>query len=135
MKRVPLEVFGLLLLVSCSTTAQLPPTPSGVDAVNQLLSTRECNGCDLGGMDLSSLDLRGVQLKGADLEGADLEAANLQAANLENANLQGANLRRTNFWYAILAGANLRNADSTDTQANNTTDLTGATMADGTIHP
>ena len=68
--------------------------------------------------------LRNANLSNADLKFADFQQADLSAANLTGADLTNADLSYTNLRKAILAGAKL---DSTN--------LTGATMPDGSTHP
>lgn len=75
-------------------------------AIQQLIETNRCPGCDL-----HDADLRRLDLAGADLSGADLEGANFYYANLDGAQLQGANLIDVNFAYASVRGANLEAAD------------------------
>ncbi|MEH2151310.1 pentapeptide repeat-containing protein [Nostoc sp.] len=106
------------------------PTPSTLitargESVQQLLSTRKCQGCNLQGADLDKIDLNGVDLSNAILIDADLDETNLSNANLSGAdltdadlgkaNLTGANLSRANFTKADLEDANLSNANVTDT--------------------
>ncbi|BAZ04115.1 pentapeptide repeat-containing protein [Calothrix sp. NIES-3974] len=120
------------LLVGCGNpeqpqaTTPLPPAeqaaPSPVtqvnsenintkDAVNRLLSTRECPGCNLRGAKLERADLQGVNLSNADLTGADLENANLTNANLRGANFTNADLEDANLTNADVTGANFQGAD------------------------
>lgn len=84
------------------------------NAVNQLLTTRQCSGCNLAGVDLEKADLRGVDLSNANLVRADLEKANLSGANLSGANLSGADLEEANLSGANLRGANFTGADLED---------------------
>ncbi|MEH1777288.1 pentapeptide repeat-containing protein [Nostoc sp.] len=106
------------------------PTPSTLvtarsESVQQLLSTRKCQGCNLRGADLDKIDLNGVDLSNAILIDADLDETNLSNANLSGAdltdadlgkaNLTGANLSRANFTKADLEDANLSNANVTGT--------------------
>jgi uncharacterized protein YjbI with pentapeptide repeats len=69
--------------------------------LDKLLSTKECQWCDL----------HGANLSGADLHGANLSSANLTGANLSKANLAGANLAGTYLRNSNLSGANLTGAD------------------------
>jgi hypothetical protein len=99
--------------------------------ITQLLTTKECNACDLSGADLVGADLAGAKLEGAnlnaanltgtDLTGANLTRASLAGGNLVGANLQRANLNETSFVYANLALVQLNNAvlNKTDLQAAN----------------
>lgn len=95
------------------------------DAVNRLLSTRECSGCDLQGVKLERADLNGVNLSNANLTNADLEKANLSNANLSGANLTNADLEEANLTGANLRGANFQRADLEDANLTNA-DVTGA---------
>ncbi|MBE9061320.1 pentapeptide repeat-containing protein [cf. Phormidesmis sp. LEGE 11477] len=85
-------------------------------AIQQLMKTNSCPGCDLNGADFRRLDLSGADLTGADLEGANFYYANLDGAQLHGANLVDANLAYTSLRYAILDSADLRYAilDRTD---------------------
>jgi len=96
----------------------------------QLLSTRECEFCDLSNAslvynnlsrvnlrnanlsysNLSRVNLSGADLSGADLSGAVLFNANLAGADLSGANLAGTDLRQAYLEGAILDGANVNNA-------------------------
>jgi uncharacterized protein YjbI with pentapeptide repeats len=93
-------------------------TSSG--AINQLLSNRQCPGCDL-----ERADLRGANLSNADLSGADLAQANLSNANLSGANFTAADLEEVNFTGANLRGANFLGADLEAANFTNA-DVTGA---------
>ncbi|MFM6203890.1 MAG: pentapeptide repeat-containing protein, partial [Planktothrix sp.] len=66
--------------------------------VERLMSTNQCQQCDLSGSNLAE----------AKLEGADLLGANLEKANLRGANLKGADLSSANLIEADLSGADLR---------------------------
>lgn len=61
--------------------------------IKQLLTTRNCRGCNLAQASLKGMDLQGVNLEGANLTGADLQGSKLGNANLKGANLMGANLQ------------------------------------------
>ncbi|MEG4801410.1 pentapeptide repeat-containing protein [Microcoleus sp. ARI1-B5] len=93
-------------------------TKKNLDTVRQLLTTKQCQNCDLSGVNLSEADLHD-----ANLTRANLTKANLKGANLLGANLTGANLKGANLFGANLAGTILKNAD-----------LSGAIMPDGTIN-
>jgi uncharacterized protein YjbI with pentapeptide repeats len=111
--------------------------------LQQLLSTKQCNGCDLSGANLSNIDLSKAQLVGANLNMANLVNTNLSEANLTKAsvvgaNLGGANLRQTNlseatFVYSNLAQAQMQGATlyKTDLQGANlaNVELTGARIS------
>ncbi|NEO83273.1 MAG: pentapeptide repeat-containing protein [Spirulina sp. SIO3F2] len=62
----------------------LPAWAADPAAVEQLLTTNQCPGCDLSGADLA-----GANLFGANLVNANLTGANLSGANLGNATLIG----------------------------------------------
>ncbi|MGA7933932.1 MAG: pentapeptide repeat-containing protein [Kovacikia sp.] len=69
------------------------PSPSPQQsAIDQLLETGQCPGCDLKEANLEGLNLAGVNLEGANLEGANLAFARLESAILKKANLKRANL-------------------------------------------
>jgi len=95
-------IFSLNLVVAWPdwSQASLP------DSVRQLLSTKNCAGCDL-----ESAGLVFADLKGAALQNANLRNANLSQATLSRANLRGANLARAVLYGANLADADLRGAD------------------------
>ena len=101
---------GLLLVLCFGLIAQL--LNSGVSyAFNEadlakLLTTKQCQWCNLHHADLSGAQLPGAQLSSASLTGANLSGANLSSAFLNKANLSGANLSN-----AYLVDANLSNAD------------------------
>lgn len=106
------------------TTASVPPT------VDQLLTTRACESCDLKGVDLRDVDLQEVNLLNADLGGAVLRGANLRGAVLTGADLGFADLRNSTFTDVTLAGADLSNADLrgadiTNTNINEADDIFG----------
>lgn len=118
--------LGLLLLWT-SLGLTTPARADNFAHTQQLLSTKECKGCNLSqvglvfaglsGADLSEANLRNANLSRADLSGVDLSGADLSGASLAGANLTGANL----------AGANLRGADLRDALLIDT-DLTGANL-------
>jgi len=123
------------------------PYVIGRDFAGQDLSGWDMEGWDLTGADLNVTNLLGTNLRGANLSSVNLASANLKEANLANANLTNAYLYSANFSGANLEGADLRGADLlyTDLSGANllganltgvyldTTDLTGATMPDGSI--
>jgi uncharacterized protein YjbI with pentapeptide repeats len=81
-----------------------------ISHTQQLLSTKNCQECDLTNAGLVMGDLTGAKLTGANLTGANLSRANLVGADLRGANLTGASLYGAN-----LMGADLRGADLTGT--------------------
>lgn len=123
----------------CFTTTA---TAENFNHIRQLLSTKECPGCDLSGAglvmanlpnaklseailtranlsrsiltyaDFTGADLRGASFFGADLSGADFTGADLRGADLRQAYLADADLTD-----AQLDGANLQGAIGTPTYA------------------
>lgn len=77
------------------------------NALETLLATRKCRGCNLEEANLVATNLEGVDLGGANLQGANLTGANLVHANLALTNLQKANLTRADLTGANLSGASL----------------------------
>lgn len=69
--------------------------PKKPTAMQQLLTTKQCQGCNLQQSNLANVDLKGSNLAGANLSGANLSGANLTGANLKGAILRGANLKNT----------------------------------------
>ncbi len=123
------------------------PDVIGRDFAGQDLSGWEMEGWDLTGADLNVTNLLGTNLRGANLSSVNLASANLREANLANANLtnadlysanlsganlEGADLRGADLLYTDLSGANLLGANLTGVYLD-TTDLTGATMPDGSM--
>lgn len=88
-----------------------PAHADSLQQVQQLMSTRECQSCDLSRAGLVFANLSAVDLTGANLSLANLNQANLSGANLSNADLTGAVLVRANLSGADLSGANLVGAD------------------------
>ena len=76
-------------------------------AVERLLATKICQGCDLSRSNLAGICLSRANLKGATLKGADLSVADLSHADLRDADLSGASLYRANLSGADLRGANV----------------------------
>jgi uncharacterized protein YjbI with pentapeptide repeats len=72
------------------------------DVVTMVISTNQCEYCNLAGANLSGLDLRNARLRNADMQGLVLSNMDLSGADLRSATLQGAVLINTN-----LEGANL----------------------------
>ncbi|WP_030007431.1 pentapeptide repeat-containing protein [Picosynechococcus sp. NKBG042902] len=79
--------------------------------VSQLLSSRQCQNCQLTRSGLANARLDGADLRGADLRQANLSRADLSLADLRGANLTGASLVGANLAGADLEGANLDGAD------------------------
>ncbi|MBS0017633.1 MAG: pentapeptide repeat-containing protein [Arthrospira sp. SH-MAG29] len=105
--------FPILTMITLSLTI-LPITPvraSNLQDIRQLLSTKECENCNLTNAGLVLADLSGANLTGANLTGANLSRANLTGANLTGANLTGASLFGANLTGANLTGAKLAGSD------------------------
>lgn len=102
---VALAVFLSAFSVTGSAWAE------NLDHTRQLLSTRQCAGCDLSRAGLVFADLAGANLTRANLAGANLSRANLQGADLRGANLVGTSFNGANLVGARLDGANLMAAD------------------------
>ena len=69
--------------------------PKRLTVIQQLLATKQCQGCNLQRANLENVDLKGANLQGANLSGANLAGANLTGANIKGATLRGANLKNT----------------------------------------
>jgi len=121
--------------IFCFTFFGLGLMPCASDAFKQgdldrLLTTGECQWCDLRNADisgahlpnaeLSESNLSGAKLAGANLTGANLSGAYLSRSDLSGADLSTAFLRKANMNGANLTGANLTGAD-----------LSGAVWTDG----
>jgi tetratricopeptide (TPR) repeat protein len=125
-------VVAVLTPVFTSITIALPAKAENLDHMRQLLSTKQCPGCDLSGAGLVLTNLTGANLAGANFSRANLSQSNLTSANLQGARLAGASLTGTNLGGADLMGADLRNADLrgailTGARLDNA-DLTGAAI-------
>lgn len=115
---IPLTVLSSL----CFTTAAIA---ENFNHTRQLLSTKECPGCDLSGAGLVMANLPNAKLSEAiltranlsrsilsyaDFSGADLRGASLFGADLSGANFRGADLRGADLRQAYLADADLTDA-------------------------
>jgi len=118
MKTRILATLPLVISIVCADAVKAEK----LEHVNQLLSTKVCQKCDLKGSGLVFSDLSGADLTGANLSGANLSRANLSNANLKNANLRGASLLGANLNGADFTGANLSGVDL------NGSDLSGAIL-------
>ena len=81
------------------------------DHIRQLLSTKQCQRCDLSGAGLVRVQLPAANLQQSDFSRANLSQANFASANLQGARLAGSSLAGANLSGADLTGADLRNAD------------------------
>ncbi|BAW95653.1 TPR domain containing protein [[Synechococcus] sp. NIES-970] len=107
----------LLLAAGCLSTLAIaaPVRAENLTHLSQLLSSRQCQNCQLNRSGLANArldgaDLRGADLRQANLSRADLSLADLRGANLSGASLVGANLAGANLEGATLDGADLREA-------------------------
>lgn len=110
----------LTVLMSAS-----PALSENLKHLNQLLSSGQCEDCNLVDAGLVRANLAGAQLQGANLTNANLSRANLSGANLTGANLTGASLNGAdltgaNLTAVRLQGTDLRNAYLTNTQLQGT---------------
>jgi uncharacterized protein YjbI with pentapeptide repeats len=105
--------------------------------LDNLLTTRRCEWCDLTNADLSKEDLPRARLSSANLSGANLSDANLSDANLANANLSNANLSGANLSGAFLRGALMKGANLSRANLHNATldkaNLQGADLTDADL--
>lgn len=102
----------LSLLVVLTLGLMMPPAyADDIEQTQQLLSTKECSGCNLNRVGLVYANLAGANLSDATLIQANLSRANLSTADLSGANLAGAILFNANLSGADLSGANLSGAD------------------------
>ncbi|MGA9382448.1 MAG: pentapeptide repeat-containing protein [Phormidium sp.] len=95
------SVVSLVLIGGCSDENTIN--------VKRLMTTKECQQCNLQKANLSGLDLSNARLSKANLRKANLSNANLKGADLKEANLEGAILND-----AQLSGVELQNAILTD---------------------
>jgi uncharacterized protein YjbI with pentapeptide repeats len=107
-----MKIFNFALttaiaIVSFTSTARA----ENISHTQQLLSTKNCQECDLSNAGLVMGDLTGAKLAGANLTGANLSRANLTGADLRGANLTGASLYGANLMGADLRGVDLTGAD------------------------
>jgi tetratricopeptide (TPR) repeat protein len=116
---------ALTLLTALSLVA--PVRAENLEHTQRLISTRDCQGCDLSRVGLIYADLIGANLSGANLSEANLTRANLSNANLSGADLRGAVLNAINLSGADLSGANLAGADLRDAYLEGV-NLTGANL-------
>ncbi|MGB0563720.1 MAG: pentapeptide repeat-containing protein [Spirulinaceae cyanobacterium] len=106
--------LGQSLLALTPLYLTLPAWAADPAALEQLLTTNQCPGCDLSGADLAGANLFGANLVNANLRGANLAGANLGSATLIDADLTEANLAGAHLYAADLADANLSRANLTN---------------------
>jgi uncharacterized protein YjbI with pentapeptide repeats len=70
-------------------------SPKRLAPIQQLLATKQCQGCNLQRANLENVDLKGANLQGANLSVANLSGANLTGANIKGVILRGANIKNT----------------------------------------
>ena len=104
-------IFSAVLGAAVFAAASLGARGQNLDQVQQLLTTKNCPGCDLHNAQIIDKNLNRADLKGANLSGAILYKTTLHDAALKGANFAGADLRGTD-----LNGA--RNANLTGAQTN-----------------
>lgn len=127
--------FKQILMVGITAGLMAFPlraSAENAEHVRQLLSTRQCRGCDLSRAGLVFANLAGADLSGANLAGANLSQANLTGANLRGANLTQVSLSGANLNGAILTGANLGGADLRGAYLGNA-DLSGAQLENAAL--
>jgi uncharacterized protein YjbI with pentapeptide repeats len=103
--------FLAITTVLLTFSASLPVRGENLEHLRQLLSTKECDRCELSGAGLVMSNLASAKLSGANLSQANLSQANLSGADLSGANLTGASLYGANLIGANLAGAILDGTD------------------------
>lgn len=79
--------------------------------LSRLLTTRQCERCDLQNAGLVLARLSGARLAGSNLQRANLSGADLSSADLRGADLRGASLQRANLMGANLSGAQMEGVD------------------------
>ncbi|WP_126148221.1 pentapeptide repeat-containing protein [Synechococcus elongatus] len=79
--------------------------------LQRLLTTRQCERCDLQDSGLVLARLSGARLTGSNLQRANLSGADLSGADLRQTDLRGASLQRANLAGANLTGARLDGVD------------------------
>ena len=82
-----------------------------LEHIRQLLSTKQCQRCDLQSANLVMANLQSASLTNANLQQANLSRVNFIGADLRNAKLAGSSLSGANLGGADLSGADLRNTD------------------------
>ena len=123
----------LMITAMLTTIAVVAPAyAENADHVQQLLSTKQCQSCDLSRAGLVLARLTGANLNQANLAGANLSQAVLSGADLSGANLAGASLYGADLGGANLAGADLSGADLRGAFLSGA-DLTGARMTSAAL--
>lgn len=106
----------LITIVTIASSFNFALAVQGEDLAHlrQLMTTKQCEGCDLTNSGLVMADLAGANLRNANLVRANLSRADLTGADLRGANLAGTSLNGANLAGANLTGANLAGADLRD---------------------
>jgi tetratricopeptide (TPR) repeat protein len=106
----------LIVMATLASTFNFALVVQGEDLgdLRQLMTTKQCEGCNLTNSGLVRADLTGANLRNANLSRANLSRADLTGADLSGANLAGTSLNGTNLAGANLTGANLAGADLRD---------------------
>ena len=119
--KMKLKILTTATLLTTTTLSMLgnsltvlPANAENLQHIQKLLSSKQCQQCDLSNAGLVLADLAGAQLSGANLSRANLSRANLAGADLSGANLSGASLGGANLTGANLSGANLTGTDLRD---------------------
>jgi hypothetical protein len=94
------------LLAALLVTTQ-PIQAYDPDDLQQLLTTKQCPGCNLSHAPLAEANLAGALLQRADLTGADLTRTDLSRADLSGAQLDNARLTETDLRASILRDSSL----------------------------
>lgn len=105
--------FPILTMITLSL-AILPITPvraSNLQDIRQLLSTKECENCNLTNAGLVLADLSGANLTGANLTGANLAGSDLRGAYLANAIAVDANITEAQLIGVVGLPTNIGNAE------------------------
>jgi uncharacterized protein YjbI with pentapeptide repeats len=97
-----------------------------LDTIEMVLSTNQCERCNLAGIELEGMDLRNAKFAGTNFNDARLSKTNLAGADLRQAFMQGTQLANANLDAANLCGAKLNAAPSSAGSSNVAANLTGA---------
>lgn len=100
-------VITNIVVINIGSIAQA----ANLDHIRQLLSTKQCQNCDLQNANLVMANLQSAVVIGANFQSANLSRANFAGADLRNAKLAGSSLNGANLGGADLTGADLRNTD------------------------
>ncbi|MDB5930404.1 MAG: pentapeptide repeat protein, partial [Polaromonas sp.] len=105
-----------------------------LETVEMVVSTNQCEQCNLNGIDLAGRSLKNIRLYGASLNNAHLAGADLSGADLRYASLQGAQLPNANLDAANLCAANLNAAPSSAGSSNVAANLNGAFLRNAYLY-